>query len=142
MIWTLSAIGLGLGLGVLGFYFSKMAYSAFAGSMALFVFLSSYVTQVSPDMVSKDSSLTIPISETGSISEGGSVNLLFRFVDNMGLLPPHIQLALILFVVSFFVARIGTWLYTRLSVKAEKVESNADRRQRILAQYGMKDIPR
>jgi len=142
MVWIVSAILLGLGLGVLGYYHSKTAYSLFVISMALFVFLSSYAKGLMSQNYSGSADIYIPIGEDGTTSAEGLGYLMFNAVDHMGALPQHIQLSIILFAVAFFVARIGTWVFTKLSVEPDRVETNAERKQRILAQYSMKEIPR
>ena len=142
MIWVISAVILGVGLGVLGYYFSKTAYSLFVISMGLFVFLSSYAKSLMPHSASGVSNIDVPVNDSGMTDGIGLIRLMFNAVDNMGMLPTHIQLSIVVFIFSFFIARIGTWVFTKFNVQPERVETNTDRKQRILAQYGMKDLPR
>jgi len=138
LIWMGSSVLLGLILGVIGYYHSKLAYSFFTLTLTGFVFLSSYAKALIGGSPS-NATVTVPMGEDGSTNIGGLGNLLYRAIDNMGMLPPHIQLSILLFVGAFFSARIGTWLYTGVGRKPKKVESNADRKKRILKQYGYTD---
>jgi len=138
MIWMASAVVLGLILGIIGYYHSKLAYSAFMLSLSGFVFLSSYAKGLMGGG-GGGASMNVPIGSDGSTDIRGAGNLMFRAIDNMGMLPPHIQLSIIIFIGAFFVARIGTWFYMGVGQKPKKVESKADRKNRILAQYGYKD---
>jgi len=127
MIWIIGAIALGLILGVIGYYFSKAAYSLFITTMGLFgAFSFSLVDNVA-------------VESTGQLSEFRLLDLLFKAVDNMGYLPQHIQLAIVVFIATFFIARIITWFLTKMNVNPKEVESTSDRKQRILEQYGYKD---
>ena len=139
MIWILSAIGLGLGLGIIGYYFSKAAYSLFTLSLTLFVFCSSYIRALTGGGTSNGASMDIPLGEDGTTNIPGAGKLIYRAIDNMGMLPEHVQLSIILFICAFFTARIGTWLYTGVGKKPKKVETKADRKKRILEQYGYKN---
>jgi len=138
MVWILSAIALGLGLGVLGYYFSKAAYSLFLTSMSLFVFSSGIIAEKlgveRPAGVVK-----VPGGEEGSQSVLAVGNVFFRAIDNMGMLPHHIQLSIVCFIVAFFLARIVTWGYVQFYPKKVVVEDKAARRKRVLAQYGYTD---
>ena len=81
MIWILSALILGVGLGVLSFYHSEIAYVSVIFVMLLFVSMSSFVTEFSPEMVPKPG---VPaeavIAGDGGVSEVGLLILILSLI--------------------------------------------------------------
>lgn len=138
MIWIASAMGLGLGLGVLGYFFSKAAYSLFTLSMSAFVFGSSYLGGLM-GIDTTPSKVVVPVGEDGGTNIGALGNVIYRAIDNMGMLPEYIQMAIVVFIVTFFLARIATWGYLAFHPKKTVVEDRAAFKKRVLAEYGYKD---
>ena len=138
MIWIASAVGLGLGLGVLGYFFSKAAYSLFTLSITAFVFGSSFIGGLM-GIDTTPSEVVVPVGEEGGTSIGSFANVFYKAIDNMGMLPEHVQKAIIVFIVTFFLARLATWGYLAFHPKKTVVEDRAAFKKRVLAQYGYKD---
>jgi len=140
MIWILSALILGVGLGILSFYHSEIAYFSVISVMILFVNMSSSVIELSPEMVPKPG---VPaeavIAGEGGVSEVGLLILIYRFVDHMGLLPWYVQFSIILFTLSFVAGRVSIWAHTHFKDAPETIETEENRKKRILEEYGYKD---
>jgi len=140
MIWILSALIFGVGLGALSFYHSKIAYVSVIMVMILFVTMSSFVREVTPEMVPKAAvAVETVIVGDGGVSEVGLLMLIYRFVDHMGLLPWHIQFSIILFTLSFVAGRVSIWARTHFNEEPEIIETENGRKNRILEQYGYTD---
>ena len=123
MIWIISAVLLGLILGVLGFYFSKLAIS-------IFVTLTLSITATL---------LLIPGVEVENISGWESshnyIDILYFLGGRFTTLPEHIQLAALLFTISFFVARIITWFLVRMSLMPRIFGTETCRVERMMEEY-------
>ena len=140
MIWILSALILGVGLGILSFYHSEIAYVSVIFVMILFVNMSSFVTEFSPEMVPKPAIRPdVVITRDGGVSETGLLILIHRFVDHMGLLPWYVQFSIILFTLSFVAGRVSIWAHTHFKDAPETIETEENRKKRILEEYGYKD---
>ena len=133
VIWGAIATLCGLGLGYLGYLYSKLAYSIFITSLGIVTFFSGYIV----DLTGGDSAgVSAMQSEAGNVMGAGILKNLMTSIDAMGFLPPHVQVAILVFAVSFFIARIATWAYQSFGPKPAE-ESTSDRKARILASYGM-----
>ena len=136
IIWAVSAGALGLGLGYVGYFHSKIAYGIFTTCLSLFTFGSSYLVNLTGGDVA---GMTAMQSETGNVLAMGIFKNLMRSVDAMGYLPFHVQVAILVFAVAFFLSRIATWAGVSFGPsKAE--ETAAERKKRVLKSYGMKSM--
>jgi len=120
MIWIISAILLGLILGILGVYFSRVAYGLF-----FTVFIASI--------------LFLP-SEFTHFNLHGHVMIKPEGFAHLGKklagLPEYIQWAGFLFVIFFFLARIITWFMTRLNIIPSIRLDDVDPMERTIEEYG------
>lgn len=134
MIWGGSAGILGLILGYLGYLHSKMAYSIFITSLGIITFFSNQIVQLTGGDIS---GLSGGSSDPSAYMGFGILRKVMSAIDAMGLLPQHVQIAILVFVASFFITRIATW--GRKSFGPQKAEETLEeRKKRILASYGMK----
>jgi len=131
VIWGLGAAGLGAGLGYLGYFHSKAAYSVFLIVMAVLAFISRYLTDLTGGQIG-DSTVT----QTAMIKAFKNVTSV---IDGMGYLPTEAQFAIVVFIVTFFLGRLGTWAFKSFGPKPVP-ESTIERRKRILASYGMNNM--
>ncbi len=127
IIWCVGGGLLGAALGVLGFYYSKLAYSAFVTSLGAIGFVANMFLSVPQTSIGDD---------TGSLMIMGVFRKFTQAIEVMGLLPVPVQTGILVLIVSFFAARVATWWYQRAKPKAAD-ETLADRRKRVLASYGM-----
>jgi len=118
----------------LGYFHSKLAYSIFTTCVLLFVYGSNFILALTG--VERDVSET-PVS--GSLSIVETIVPFRRAIVNMGYLPNHIQIAILIFAVTFFIARIATWARKSYGPKPPS-ETTEARRNRILQSYGMKSM--
>lgn len=120
LMWIAGAVLTGIVLGALGYFFSKAAYAIFMGAIPLYAFMSSTIT--------------------GGTS-GGLVKNVLRFFSDFGHYPSELQYGLLAFIISFFCTRIVTHFSvgSRKNATARRFanESKAERKTRILAEYGM-----
>jgi len=136
IIWGVLAILLGMGLGYLGYLYSKLAYSIFTTALGVVVFGSGYLV----DLTGGDSSAVSAIqSESGQIMGIGILKSLMSAIDTMGYLPLHVQVAILIFAVTFFATRIATWAYQSFGPKPAEETAQA-RKARVLASYGMSSM--
>lgn len=132
LIWGAAAGISGLILGVLGYYHSKLAYTAFLASLSGIGFMANM-------FLSSAGASTQMGGGLGGQVVGGLLSKLMRPIEAMGYLPMHMQVAIIIFIVAFFVARIGVW--SRQKFKKDGPEESLEaRRKRVLASYGMKSM--
>lgn len=131
MIWVAGAGILGVGLGVLGYYYSKAAYAVFLMGLSGVAIVTNIYMGASAGVVGMTSE-----NKFGVLY--GMMRKISAAVDLVGQLPMHMQSAILTFIVTFFVARIGAWIY---QVKVpKKEESLSARKQRILKSYGMSSM--
>lgn len=136
VIWGAFATAFGLGLGYLGYLHSKLAYSIFITLLGVVTYFSSYVV----DLVGGDSmAVSAMHAEAGQIQGIGILKNFMISIEAMGYLPQHVQMAILIFAVSFFLARIATWAYRSYGPKPAE-ESAAERKARVLASYGMSSM--
>ena len=136
IIWGAGAGVLGLFLGYLGFLYSKMAYSVFTTCLGILVFCSNYLIQLTGgDM----DGLARMQAEGGSIAAFGILRNVMNAVNAMGFFPFHVQVAILVFIVTFFLSRIATWAFKSFGPKKAE-ETPAERRARVLRSYGMKSM--
>lgn len=122
IIWGLGALVVGSVLGILGFFYSKAAYTLFTIAMGVIGFLAVNI---------------LPAST--AVSGPGLLKQITFAIDAMGYLPDHMQSAIVLFIAAFFLARICVWWYRTFRYKP--VEETTDRRRaRILKDYGFKTM--
>ena len=134
IIWGVGAAVLGLFLGYLGYLYSKLAYSIFTSSILIFVYTSDFI--VSLTGIEREPS---DIASTGLLGVIEGIVPFRKAIINMGYLPMNIQIAILIFAVTFFLSRIGTWARKSFGPKPAE-ESTEARRQRILKSYGMKSM--
>lgn len=134
IIWGAGASILGLFLGYLGYLYSKIAYSIFTVCITAFIYGSDFILALLG--IEKSGS---GVSPSVALSMVESIVPFRRAIENMGYLPEHIQVAIIVFAVTFFISRIITWgLKTYGKGPAE--ETMEQRRKRVLKEYGMKSM--
>jgi len=134
IIWGAGASVLGLLLGYLGYFHSKIAYSIFTTSVMIFVYCSDYILQLTG--TEERASET---AGSGGFSIVESVIPFRKAIENMGYLPMPVKIAILTFSITFFIARIATWARKTYGPKPAE-ESAAERKARILKSYGMKNM--
>ena len=92
MIWGAGAIILGICLGYLSYLYSRAIYYVYAISYFLITIVSIVFLESKVDTI------------------GGASNFLTAPIDVMGLLPRFIQVAIVIFGVSFVVTRVIVWM--------------------------------
>ena len=134
-IWITSATVLGVILGYLGYLYSKLAYSIFTISAFTLLFFANYVIQITGG----DLAGAINVEPSTSILAIGPFGKIISGVNKMNFLPHHVQVAILVFTVTFFITRILTWAFKSFGPKkAEEIQ--AQRRARVLKTYGMKSM--
>ena len=136
IIWSGVAGVLGLALGVLGYFHSKLAYSVFITALGAVTFLSHQIVGLTGGDIAGAAAMG---TEDGGIVAVGILKNLFAAIETMGLFPKHVQIAILVFALSFFLARILTWARTSFG-KPPAEESAANRRARVLRAYGMNSM--
>lgn len=133
IIWGVGATILGLGLGYLGYLYSKLAYSIFITSIGVITFFSKYLV----DLTGGDAAgLAAMHTDSGGMIAAGILKNIMSSIGAMGYLPTHVQVAIIICAVAFFGARIATWAHESFGSKPAE-ETAAARKARVLASYGM-----
>ena len=128
MIWMASAGVLGIGLGVLGYYYSKTAYAIFLMGLSGIAIITNIYMGASAGVVGMTSENKFGVFY-------GMLRKISTAIDLLGKLPMHMQTAIVTFTVTFFLARIGAWWYQTKRPKEE--ETLEARKQRVLKSYGM-----
>lgn len=135
ILWGGGAIVLGAFLGYLGYLYSKLAYSIFTSSLMALLFFGNYIIQVTGgDVVGAAN-----VSSSGSFLAVGPLAPIMSGIDKMSYLPFHVQVAILIFAVTFFISRIATWASKSFGPKKPE-ETQADRRARVLKSYGMRSM--
>jgi len=103
VVWGVFAIGFGVGLGYLGSFHSKMAYSIFAILLGVVTFFSSYIV----DLVGGDSTAVSALHmEVRQNTNADIWDHLVTSVSAVNLLPRHVQIAFFIFAVTFLLSHI------------------------------------
>lgn len=126
LTWCGGGAFLGLIIGVLGYKYSALAYSAFVGALSI-------IGMMAPTLLSLVGGPTI--EGTG----GGLMRKVSVCFEAMNLLPSYVQLSILAFVVTFFIARVLAWYLDKYG-KEPAVETAEERKRRVLKAYGMKSV--
>ena len=135
IIWGAGAGLLGILLGYIGYFHSKLAYSVFTVCVSAMIF--SINTLV--ELTGGDTAALANAEPNASIFALGPLAPIMSAIDKMGYLPFHVQAAILIVVVTFFLSRIATWAYKSYGPKKAE-ETPAERRARVLKSYGMKSM--
>jgi len=131
IIWITGSGILGIALGVLGFRYSKIASAIFLSVLSVIGIVTFLYFRATGGIRGLE-------PEAGENILAVIMNKAFLVFNLMGLLPLHMQVAILVFTGTFLAARIVAWVK---SINApEAVESTEDRRKRILKTYGMKSM--
>jgi len=122
MIWIIIAIILGLTLGALSYYFTQTVGVLFYLVMMLVVIFTLMLGATYKYDFFAANLTTFP-------------NFVEFVVKNFGNWPNHIQWSALLCVISFFFARIITWLLTHLSILPAFRGSSANHMQATREEY-------
>jgi len=112
---------LGIGLGVLGFRYSKAAAAIFLSALTITGIITFLYFRATGGFSGLD-------TDSGEGFVSSVINKAFLVFDLMGLLPQHIQVALLIFTGTFLAARIVAW-YKNINAP-EKEESPEERKKR------------
>jgi len=108
IVWGIIAALFGVGLGYLGSFYSKMAYSIFAIFLGIVTFFSSYIV----DMVGGDSMAVSALQmEASQNTDAGLWDHFMTAVAAINVLPRHVQIAFILFALTFLVSQFLLFIY-------------------------------
>jgi len=103
MVWAIFAALFGVGLGYLASFTSKMAYSIFFTLLGIVTFFSSYLV----DVVGGDSMAVSALQmEAHQNPDAGFFDHLMTSASAVTLLPRHVQLAFIIFAITFLLSHI------------------------------------
>jgi len=103
MVWGIFAALFGVGLGYLASFYSKMAYSIFLTLLGIVTFFSSYIV----DVVGGDSMAVSALQmDARQNADAGFFDHLMTSVSAVTLLPRHVQLAILIFAVTFLLCHI------------------------------------
>jgi len=135
LIWGAGATILGVCLGYLGYFYSKLAYSVFTICLAAMAIFINVLVQITGG----DVEALANAEPNASMLALGPMAPIMSAIDKMGYLPPHVQNAILTVIIVFFLTRIGTWAYKTYGPKPAE-ETAEERRARVLKAYGMKSI--
>lgn len=126
MLYIALAICLGLGVGYFSYAFQKAFFALMAAVIPIFGIV--YFKVLLP--------LAKVTGGAAGLGHGDPITLIMALI---GQLPQDMQSAIIIFPMAAFGGRLLTWIYAKFIAKEAGEESQADRRKRILQQYGYKD---
>jgi len=126
MIYILSAVLLGLGMGYFSYAFQKLFFAMMAASLPIIGIVYFKVL--------------VPLAKVAGGAAGlGSGDPITLITTLIGQLPQDMQSAIIIFPMAAFGGRLITWIHAKFIVKPAEEETKSDRKKRILEQYGYKD---
>jgi len=123
VVYIISSIIIGMAIGV----FSIKHQKAFLA--ILFALPPLYIMAVK---------LFAPFAAIVQTQDVGNGSVLSIFMTLFDRLPEDMQTAAIIFPIAVIASRLVTWLYTKFA-KPPADETGAERKKRILAEYGYKD---
>ena len=129
MIYIILAICLGLGLGYFSYAFQKAFFALMAAAIPIFGII--YFKVLLP--------LAKVAGAAAGLGGGDPITLIMALI---GQLPQDMQSAIVILPMAAFGGRLMTWIYAKFIEKPAVEETLSDRKQRILAQYGMSEVPR
>ena len=122
MFWILGAVLLGLGVGYFSYAFQKLFLGAMVLALPIFGIVYFRVL--------------LPLARVSGLGQGDPITVILEII---GLAPQNVQSAITIFPIAAFGGRLITWIYAKFIARAGVEETKAERRKRILEQYGYKD---
>jgi len=108
IVWGVFAVLFGVGLGYLASFMSKIAYAIFVAFIGIVTFFSGYIV----DMVGGDSTAVSALQmDARQNVDAGFFDHLVTSISTMTLLPRHVQLAFIIFAVTFLLSHISIMIF-------------------------------
>jgi len=126
MIWIIGAILAGLMMGYISYAFQKAFFALMAAAIPIFGII--YFKVLLP--------LAKVAGGAAGLGQGDPITLIMALI---GQLPQDMQSAIIIFPMAAFGGRLLTWIHAKFIAKPAVEETKADRKKRILEQYGYKD---